>query len=143
MKSIGKSFGIVMVVIFALVVGLCVACTNDDDNDSMPLRHKDRGGHQDDGGHNRENGRNSRGKCEKADTCDDRDFSPELTDSPVTICLPQSTCNFGEGEQASLVPPNPEKLVGAISAMTKGIGDAAGALAGAIAGGTIGILLEA
>lgn len=129
----------VFVVVVLLAFAACLAIADDNDNDSMaPLKSRRDNGH-DDGGHNRESGRDSRGKCENASYCDDRDFSPRA--DKIIVCLPNSRCDFGAGEQASLVPPNPEKLVGAISAMTKGIGDAAGALAGAIAGGTIGILL--
>lgn len=105
----------------------------------------------------------SDGKCKNADSCQDNDFSPDLQDSPVVICLPNSTCNFGPGnsQQAiavdpacppipyphcdpyptALVPPNPEKLVTAIQAGAAGIGKAAGELAGAIAALPPAILL--
>lgn len=90
-------------VVVALTVGTCVACNDDDgDKNGAPvfvLKSK----HRDDDGDDRSTGKNSRGKCEDADYCEDNDFSPDLQDSPVILCLPNSTCNFGDGEQASLL----------------------------------------
>lgn len=102
----------------------------------------------------------SDGKCKNAENCQDNDFSPDLRDSPVVVCLPSSTCNFGSDEEAlpsnldprcvpfhcdpkpnSLVPPNPEKLVMVIQAGAAAIGKSAGEMAGAIAALPIGILL--
>lgn len=112
-------------------------------------------------GEDRSTGKDSRGDCEGSRQCSDDDFSPSFDKSPVYLCLPTATCNWGpgDGEQAldlpnlcglpfhcdpkpqSMMPPDPVKMMGAIRTFTQGVGEAAGALAGAIAGGTIGILL--
>lgn len=154
---------ILFVILVALAFGTCVAvCDDEDDEQGISYqRSHQRGGDDDRDGDDRSTGKNSRGKCENAKSCQDDDFSPSFDDSPVILCLPSSTCNFGEGEAAlpsnldprcapfhcdprptSLMPPDPVKLMAAIQTFTKGVGEASGALAGAIAGGTIGILLE-
>lgn len=136
-----KQFGIVLVVIFALVVGVCVACVDDDDDNSMwrPTSHRDDRDYSGD----RDKGRQSRGDCEGSTNCDERDFSPELTDSPVTICVQPGSCNFGDGEEASLFKLDPVLLVKTIQEGATAIGTAAGTMAGAIAAFPIGILLAA
>lgn len=78
-------------------------------------------------------GRDSDGKCQDAKACDDRDFSPTLDQSPVIICVQPGACQFGEGEAAALLPPNPARLIETIQKGAEGIGAAAGALAGAVA----------
>lgn len=121
------------VILFALMAGCIAIAVNDgDENGWVPISGQDG---------DRDRGRNSRGDCDQSDQCSDNDFSPNLEDSPVILCLPSSTCDFGDREVASLMPPDPERLMGAIRVFTQGIGEAAGALAGAIAAGTIGILL--
>lgn len=108
---------LIFIVVVLLGFGVCVAvCSDDDDNDSMkvqqnglsvgpsPLRSNERRDRDRDGD-DRSTGKNSRGKCEGASYCDDRDGSPTFRDSPVTICLPQSTCNWG-GSQAAWSPPS-------------------------------------
>lgn len=158
-----KQFGIVLVVIFALVVGVCVACVGDDDDNSMwrPTSHRDDRDYSGD----RDKGRQSRGDCEGSTNCDERDFSPELTDSPVTICVQPGSCDFGGEEEASvpgwadprcapfhcdpapgsrsLFKLDPVLLVKTIQEGATAIGTAAGTMAGAIAAFPIGILLAA
>lgn len=154
-------FAVIGFVVVALVVGVCVSC-GDDDDDSMgwqPTSHRDDRDYSGD----RDKGRNSRGDCEGAETCDERDFSPELTDSPVTICVQPGSCDFGGEEEASvpgwadprcapfhcdpapstssLFKLDPVLLVKTIQEGATAIGTAAGTMAGAIAAFPIGILL--
>lgn len=96
-------------VLAAMVLGVCVACDDDDEESSFeqvvmtlpdaikcapfhcdpkPQAKKEKQGED------RSDGKNSRGKCENANYCDDKDFSPSFDESPVIICLPSSTCNF-------------------------------------------------
>jgi hypothetical protein len=72
-----------------MVLGVCVAC-DDDDEDAWapPVELADRS--------DRSDGKDSDGKCQGARYCQDDDFSPSFEDSPVYLCLPGSTCHFGE-----------------------------------------------
>lgn len=134
---------ITLVVILLAIAGLFVACDAlfDDDDEPGDLgapalvleRHRDSG--------DRDHGRDSRGDCEASDNCQDNDFSPDLEDSPVIVCLPSSTCNFGEGETAAMIRLDPVALVKTIQDGATAIGTAAGTMAGAIAAFPIGILL--
>lgn len=74
-----------------MVLGVCVAC-DDDDEDAWapPITLADRS-----------DGKDSDGKCQGARYCQDDDFSPSFDDSPVYLCLPGSTCHF-DGENEAL-----------------------------------------
>lgn len=82
-------------VIVALVVGVCVSCSDSDRESWAPTSHQ-----RDRGGDDRSDGKDSDGKCQGARQCQDDDFSPSFDDSPVILCLPSSTCNFGGGTDA-------------------------------------------
>lgn len=34
--------------------------------------------------------------CEESEHCSDDDFSPSFDNSPIIICLPESTCRFDD-----------------------------------------------
>lgn len=96
MSSKKSSWSIVIgFVLAAMVLGVCVACDDDDEESSWAPRveksEKRRGDDRSRDGHSE--------KCKGADYCDDKDFSPSFEDSPVYLCLPGSTCHFGEEEQ--------------------------------------------
>lgn len=67
-----------------------------------PAAHADRyGGGEEQGNCNREGNCNDQRRCQ-GDNCTDnhKSFSPDLKDSPVTICMPGSTCYFdGNGQK--------------------------------------------
>lgn len=131
---------IVLAVVMAGTLGVCAAvCGDDDDEDG--LRTYQVSGHRDGDGDDRRKGENSRGDCEGSTNCDERDFSPTFDDSPVVICVQPGACEFGDGEQTALFPPDPAKLVSTIQTGAEAIGKSAGAMAGAIAALPIGILL--
>lgn len=124
---------IIFIVIVALGFGVCVATCDDDDDDALPAlvvsRHRDR-----DGGGCRQD-------CRRSGDGDRKGNRYCFMPCDFTIIVPVPTPGGGPEEQASLMPPDPAKLIEAIRVMTAGVGEASGALAGAIAGGTIGILL--
>lgn len=110
----GKKQGWGIVVGFvaaAMVLGVCVACDDDDDeNGWVPASHQS-GGDRDNTG-SKDKGRDSRGDCEGSTNCDERDFSPTFDDSPIIVCVQPGACDFGPGEQALGAPdPNPACLV--------------------------------
>jgi hypothetical protein len=99
-----SSLAVAGFVVVALVVGTCVACTTDGDDDSrgsgvvamaVPLDYDyDRSGDE---------GRNGR-RCEGAQDCSS--FSPTFEDSPVDIrdnnvqvCLPFARCGGSDGDE--------------------------------------------
>lgn len=122
----------IFVVIVVLAFAACLAVADDDEDSMAPTgHHRDRERHE------------CRRHCSDSGDGDREGNNYCVMPCDFVIVIPPGALpgGMGDGEQASLVPPNPEKLVGAITGMTKAVGDAAGALAGAIAGGTIGILL--
>lgn len=126
---------ILFIIIVALGFGTCVAVCDDGDEDTLPalVARRDRDDRQGE----------CRRDCRQSGDGDREGNNYCVMPCDFVIIIPPEALpgGMGEGEQAALMPPNPEKLVEAIRVFTQGVGEASGALAGAIAGGTIGILL--
>ncbi len=132
-----RGVAITLAIVFFVLMAGCIAVAKGDEGAWSPASRN---------GHHHRDHDECRKHCQRSGDGDGRKFCFFPCDFVIIVPMPgQSQDQPGPEESAtgprSLVPPNPEKLVGAITGMTKAVGDAAGALAGAIAGGTIGILL--